>query len=171
MDYKIISPVDIKENVVDMICNEWMLIAAGDSEKFNMMTASWGSLGEMWSRHVAQMVIRPQRYTKEFVDKKDYFTLNFFGCDKAAKDIHKICGSKSGRDIDKAAETGLEAIYDSEYDTVYFNGARLVLFCKKLYAAPFNPECFIDKAPLDTYANKDYHTQYFGEIVKALAVE
>ncbi len=168
MNFKICEITEIDRSAVDLIGSEWMLITAGDDEKYNSMTASWGSLGEMWGKHVATVVIRPQRYTKEFVDDKEHFTLCFFGKGDDAKAIHKVCGSKSGRDVDKTELTGLTPVYDGEFDTVYYEEAELVIICKKLYAKEFDPEAFIDKSCLDTYKAGDFHTQYFGEIMSVL---
>ena len=74
-----------EQNIEDFICNpffkigkEWMLITAGTKEKINTMTASWGSLGVMWGKNVAFTFIRPQRYTKEFIDDNNTFSLCFF---------------------------------------------------------------------------------------------
>ena len=96
--------------------------AAGNSEKYNMMTASWGFAGEMWGNDCMMTVIRPQRYTMEFINNSDYFTLSFYGDNK---DIHKICGSKSGRDTDKAKLAKLTPVFSD--NTVYFEEARLVI--------------------------------------------
>ena len=110
-------------------------------------------------------VIRPQRYTMELVDKNDYFTLSFYGDNKA---IHKVCGSKSGRDTDKTAETGLAPVFDG--GAVYFNEARLVIICKKLYVQQMKEECFTDKEPLRWYDN-DLHNIVIGKIEKVLVKE
>ena len=126
--FKEINPREIEGNLIKAIADEWMLISAGDKNNYNMMTASWGFAGEMWGADSVVAMIRPQRYTMEFVDNKDYFTLSFYG-DK--KDIHKICGSKSGRDVNKTELTGLTPVFQN--DTVYFDEARLVLICKKQY--------------------------------------
>ena len=88
--FKEISPKEIEGNLIKAIADEWMLISAGDENNYNMMTASWGFAGEMWGADSVVAMIRPQRYTMEFVENKDYFTLSFYG-DK--KDIHKVCGS------------------------------------------------------------------------------
>ena len=124
MSFKEISVKELKENFVNIIGDEWMLVSAGNENGYNMMTASWGGLGVMWNEPVAVTVIRPQRYTKEFVDDNDVFTLSFYGDEK---NIHKVCGSKSGRDTDKTAQTGLTPVFSD--DTVYFEQARLVLVC------------------------------------------
>ncbi len=164
--FKEITAKDIKENIIKSIADEWMLISAGDKDGYNMMTASWGFMGEMWGNDTAIAMIRPQRYTMEFVDNCDYYALSFYGDNK---DIHKVCGSKSGRDVNKTELTGLTPIFDN--GTVYFDEARLVIICKKQYADCLKEECFIDDEPLKWYENKDYHKMIFGKIEKVLVKE
>lgn len=160
--FKEISPKEISDNLIKAISDEWMLITAGDREGYNMMTASWGFAGEMWGSDSVIAMIRPQRYTMKFVEESDYFTLSFYG-DK--REIHKVCGSKSGRDVDKTAETGLTPIFSD--NTVYFEEARLVLICKKQYLDTLREECFIDKEPLRWY-DGDFHNMIIGKIEKVL---
>lgn len=164
--FKEIKPTEIKDNIIDIIKNEWMLITAGDQSGFNMMTASWGFMGEMWSEDSVAVVIRPQRYTMEFVDKSDYFSLSFYGNNKA---IHAVCGKKSGRDTDKAAETGLTPVFAN--GTTYFEEARMVLVCKKQYAAPLSEGGFTDKEVLNKNYNGDIHNLIVGKIEKVLINE
>lgn len=161
--FKEISPKEIKGNLISAIAEEYMLITAGTPEKYNMMTASWGFVGEMWGNDCAVAVIRPQRYTMEFVEKSDYFTLSFYG---DRKEIHKICGGKSGRDCDKTALTGLTPIFDG--DSVYFDEARLVLVCRKQYVQKMDAACFTDQSPLKWYPDGDFHYQVYGKIEKVL---
>ncbi len=165
MSFKEVNIKEIDENLIKLVSDEWMLVTAGNKDKFNMMTASWGGFGEMWNKDVAITVIRPQRYTKEFIDKEDYFTLSFYGDDK---DIHKVCGKLSGRDVNKAKETGLTPVFDD--NSVYFEQARLVVICKKIYCQKIEPECMIDKENTKWYED-DYHYTYVGEIVKTLIKE
>jgi len=162
---KEISVEELKLNPFTSIGKEWMLIVAGNKEKHNMMTAAWGGLGFMWGKNTATMVIRPQRYTMEFVDRQDYYSLCFF--DKEYKSALSYCGANSGRDVDKAKETGLTVVFDAE--APYYAEARLVIICKKLYKQQFAPECFIE-AELDKrwYPEKDYHECFIGEVVKVL---
>lgn len=164
--FKEISPKEIEGNLIKAIADEWMLITAGDKSGYNMMTASWGFAGEMWGSDAVVAMIRPQRYTMEFVDKTDYFTLSFYGDNKA---IHKVCGSQSGRDVDKTALTGLTPVFSD--NTVYFNEARLVLVCKKQYVGRLEEDKFIEKEPLKWYADKDYHYMIIGKIEKVLIKE
>lgn len=155
---------DVKENVVKLIADDWGLVTAGNSDGFNMMTVSWGAVGELWGKDMATVYIRPQRYTEEFLNKNDCFTLSFYPDDK--KDIHKICGSKSGRDVDKVAETGLTPCFDE--NAPYFKEAKLVLICKKVAKSKFNPEDFIDDTINEKWYNNDFHYIYYGEIEKVL---
>lgn len=164
--FKEITAKEIKRNLINAIANEWMLISAGDENAHNMMTASWGFLGEMWGQDTAIAMIRPQRYTMEFVDKNDYYALSFYGDNKA---IHKICGSMSGRDVNKTELTGLTPVFAD--NTVYFEEANLVIICKKQYVQEMDENCFIDQEPLRWYPNKDYHKMVFGKIEKVLVKE
>lgn len=163
MAFKEIKAKDLGENFIKSIADEWMLITAGNEDGYNMMTASWGFVGEMWGNDTVIAAVRPQRYTMEFIDKNDYFTLSFYG-DK--KDIHKVCGSLSGRDVNKTEMTGLTPVFSD--DTVYFDEARLVIICKKQYVAPLTENGFIDKQILDKWYNGDLHNMIFGKIEKVL---
>lgn len=161
--FREISPKEIKGNLVKMISDEWMLISAGNQKNHNMMTASWGFAGEMWGNDAVVIAVRPQRYTMEFIDKNDTFALSFYGDNKA---LHKVCGSKSGRDINKTAECGLTPVEDG--GTVYFDEARLVVICRKQYVGRLTPENFTDKAPMECYPQNDYHYMIVGKIEKVL---
>ena len=161
--FKEISVKDIKENLVSAIADEWMLISAGSVESHNMMTASWGFMGEMWGADSVVIAVRPQRYTMEFLEKNDTFALSFYGDNKA---IHKVCGSESGRDVNKTEKTGLTPIF--EEGTVYFEEANKVIICKKQYVSRLDPDKFIDKEPLKWYPTEDYHYMIIGKIIKVL---
>lgn len=166
MAFKEVNIKDLDENFIKLVSDEWMLVAAGNEDNYNMMTASWGYFGEMWGKDTAVTVIRPQRYTKEFIDNEEYFSLSFYGDNK---DIHKICGKKSGRDTDKAKESGLTPVFNN--NTVYFEQARLVVICKKIYCQKIEPECFVDKSIIDKWYDDDFHYAYVGEIEKVLIKE
>ena len=156
---------DLKDNVFSLLGDQWMLITAGTADNCNTMTASWGGLGIMWGEPVATVYIRPQRYTKQFVDREEYFTLSFFG-PEYKKEL-ALCGAKSGRELDKVKECGFD-VACGEGGSPYFEQARLVLVCRKMYAQ----EMDADEMPADVkekwYPNRDYHTMYIGEIIQVL---
>lgn len=160
---KKINIKELKESAVSLFDDRWALITAGTENSYNTMTASWGALGELWNKDVCFCFIRPQRYTYEFTEKEDFFTVSFFS-DEYKKAL-AFCGRNSGRDVDKAKETGLtpKAIDGS----MSFEQAEIVLLCKKLAFQDIKPEGFIDPTIDNTcYAAKDYHRMYIGEIVK-----
>jgi flavin reductase (DIM6/NTAB) family NADH-FMN oxidoreductase RutF len=161
-DCRIITPEEIDDNVFKLIGAEWMLVTAGDKDSFNMMTASWGGLGVLWSKNVCYIFIRPTRYTYGFIEKSNTFTLSFF--DRKYKSVLNLCGTKSGRDCDKVKETGITPA-ETKSGSIYFAEARLVIECRKLYYQDLEPANFLDPEISDNYPEKDYHRMYVGEII------
>lgn len=160
-----ISPSELKKTPFEMIGQDWMLVTAGNHDKVNTMTASWGGLGVMWGKDVAFTVIRPQRYTKEFIDREQTVSLSFYKEDY--KKQLGILGSVSGRDRDKIKECGLTTVFDGE--TPYFEEAHTVLICRKKFAQPFTEESILDTEIMTKwYPEKDLHTLYILEIEKVL---
>ena len=166
--FKKIDPKQWKGNVFSLIGDQWLLITAGTAEDCNTMTASWGGLGVIWGAPAATCYIRPQRYTKEFVDREEYFTLTFFG--EEYRKALALCGSKSGRDIDKVKECGF-TVRAAACGAPYFEQAELVLVCRKRFAQDMNPACIAADVKEKWYPEQDYHTMYIGEIVEALVKE
>lgn len=160
---KNVEPEDIHENPFELIGDEWMLITAGPVEAFNTMTASWGALGVLWNKEVAFCVVRPVRYTYEFMERSNTFTLLFFDSDY--RTALELCGSRSGRDIDKAKEAGLTPVAGELDGTTTFAEARMVLECRKIYYTDIDPARFLDPGIDNNYPQKDYHRMYVGEIV------
>ena len=159
---KEINVRDIKESPVELIADGWGLVTAGNEETFNTMTVSWGALGEIWGKDAAFIFVRPQRYTYEFLEKEDIFTLSFYGAEY--KDALRLCGSKSGRDIDKAAACGLTPVFTD--GGVTFEQAKYTVVCRKMASQFIDPAGFEDAAIESNYAKKDYHKIYIGEILK-----
>lgn len=163
--FKEIAPTEIKENPFELIGNDWALVTSGTADKFNTMTVSWGGVGIMWGKPVTFTFIRPQRYTFEFMENNDYFSMSFFN--EEQRDALKFCGSKSGRDLDKVKETGLSPAF-TENGVPYFEEAKLVLICKKMYSQFLNEESITDPQSVNKWYDNDYHKMYISEIVKAL---
>lgn len=168
-EYAIVAPEDFDESIFRLIGKDWMLVTAKNQEdRVNTMTASWGGVGVMWGKNVATTVIRPQRYTKEFIDQSDSFSLSFYD-DTFKKDLSYL-GSVSGRDeADKISKTRLT---ETEANGIpFFEEARIVFICKKLFSQAMDQEGFVEDAKeLDQewYPNKDYHVLYVAEIEQIL---
>ena len=159
-----IDPKNIQENVFSLIGDQWMLVTAGTEEHCNTMTASWGGLGVLWGAPAATCYIRPQRYTKEFLDREEYFTLTFF--DEKYRRALSLCGSKSGRDVDKIKECGF-TVRTAACGAPYFEQARLVLVCRKRFVQEMDPGRIPQDVKEKWYPQQDYHTMYIGEITEA----
>ena len=151
-------------NPFTRIGKDWMLITAGTKEKANTMTASWGGLGIMWGKNVAYIFVRDSRYTKEFIDANDTFSLTFF---EGEREALSYLGTASGREVDKIAKVGFHVNYNG--DTPFIDEGNLVLICKKLSATRMTADQFLDQKLSDTfYKDGDMHTMYIGEITQIL---
>ncbi len=152
------------------------LLAAGDKEKSNAMTIGWGGIGTLWGRTALTVYVAEKRYTKEFMDKAEYFTVMAFDVEQSrsaegrlqGKKVLNYMGTKSGRDGDKAQALGLHTAYTAN-GTPYYTEATMVIECKIMYAAPFDPNGFKSDAPKKMYANfpAGIHSMYIGEVVNA----
>jgi len=174
--YKEISVKDLKLNPMTMFGEDWLALTSGSKEHgYNTMCIAWGHMGSLWEResHANRLptvtcFVRPERYTKEFMDRESLFTLSHFPL--SMKKALGYIGSHSGRDTDKAKAAGLTPVFDQ--GTTYFEEADMVLVCRKLYQAPLLEGGFIDKGLIDfNYPQKDFHEMYIGEILKILVKE
>ena len=157
---------EIQQNPAELIGKQWMLITAGNGEVCNPMTASWGGVGILWGAPVATCYVRPQRYTKQFLDEQEYFTLTFFS-EEYRKQL-QLCGTKSGRDMDKVKECGF-TVKAAACGAPYFEEAELVIVCRKRDVQDFDPAAIPADVKEKQYPNEDYHTMYIGEIVEVLS--
>lgn len=158
---KTIDPASLRKNPFQLIGKDWMLITAGNKEKVNTMTASWGGLGVMYGKDVAFIVIRQSRYTKEFIDQEDTFSISFY--DKEHQKTMKYLGTVSGRNEDKIANSGLTLNWME--NTPYFDEANMVMVCKKLFKQPLINDGLIEEKYKNTwYSSGDNHTLYIAEI-------
>lgn len=163
-----ISFSQLQMNPYDKIDREWMLCTAGGEGSYNTMTCSWGHLGSLWNLPTAICYVRPQRYTREFIDREERYTLCFFPMQY--KKALRYLGTKSGRDEDKVAAVGLTPVHEDS--CTYFAEASLVLFCRTLYQAPLKEEFFRDTTVMNrNYPDKDFHDLYIGHIEKVLVSE
>ncbi len=155
---------DFKDNGFQWF-RDAQLLASGDKTKSNAMTIGWGGIGTLWGRTAMTVYVAEKRYTKSFMDKYEYFTVMSF--DVKDSKVLNYMGTKSGRDGDKAAALGLHTAYTAN-GTPYYTEATMVIECKMMYAAPFDPKGFKD-VPQKMYSNfpPGIHSMYIGEVVNA----
>ena len=168
MSFKEVKPEELNLNPFSAIGKEWMLITAGPADHCNTMTASWGAMGIMWGKPSVTAYIRQSRYTKEFVDREELFTISIF--DEAFRPALNLCGTVSGRDRDKIREAGLTP-FDAG-GAAAFEEAKLIFVCRKEYHTFLSPDGFdVKENDSRWYADRDYHTMYIGAIEKVLMKE
>lgn len=160
-------PIDLFEfNPFTKIGKEWGLVTAGSKKKANTMTVSWGGVGVLWGKNVAFIFIRDSRYTKEFIDNGDFFSVTFF--DGNYKEALSYCGSHSGREEDKIEQSGLTLAY--KLGIPYIDEGNLVMLCQKMAAVPITEDSFvIPDIKEKWYADNDMHTMYVAEIIDLMA--
>ncbi len=160
--YRKISPEEIQGNFIKMVGKDWMLITAGDSAKFNMMTASWGGIGVLYNKPVAICFINPARYTFGIMEKGDTYTLTFYpdNCRKALE----YCGTKSGRNEDKVKGSGLTPI-QTENGAIAFKEAKMIIECRKLVSQSISLDAIDNSQEREKRAMQPMHKMYIGEIL------
>ena len=139
---------------------EWALITAGSKDGFNMMTISWGGFGTLWHKPVVTVYVRPIRYTYEFLENNDYFTISFY--DDTYKNELSVLGSKSGRDIDKLSLTSLTPEYLEKGIT--FKESKLTIVCKKVYEDDLDINK-ISEENKKFYQTEPVPTMFIGEVI------
>lgn len=171
MDLKIITAEKLSVQSHDLFNNQWLLLSSGDFKEnhYNAMTIAWGSLGTMWHKPFIQVVVRPTRYTFQFMERYDSFSVCAFP--ETYRTALSVMGKRSGRDCDKIKEAGLKPVAASLIAAPVYQDAELILECRKIYAQDFDPEAFIDPSIESSYPQKDYHRVYFGEILSIQASE
>ena len=160
-------PIDMLDiNPFTKLSKEWALVTAGDKEKSNTMTVSWGGTGVLWGKNVVFIFIRESRYTKDFIDNGEFFSLSFLS--EKYRDALKYCGAHSGRGEDKWSKAGLTPAI--RHGIPYPDEANLVFLCRKMAAVPIEEASFTDKAIMHQwYGDHDMHTMYVGEIIEVAA--
>jgi len=161
---KELTTKQLKIAAVDLWLKQWLLLTSGTMDDCNSMTVAWGSIGGMWWKPFVQVVVRPDRYTFEYMEKYPTFTLCSFP--ETCRDALKVLGTKSGRDGNKIDETGLTVVASKVVGAPSYDEAELVLECKKMYWQDMDPAHFMDPTIEDSYPKQDYHRIYFGEILR-----
>lgn len=145
------------------IRDQYALIACGNENDFNMMTVSWGCMGELWFKEVTNIFVRKSRLTYEYLEKNDLYSLIFLK-DGYEKEL-KFLGSNSGRDVNKMNYSSLTPCLTKQ-GVITFKEAELTFVCKKLYSCDIKEQNFLDKTIFPKcYASGDIHKMYIGEII------
>lgn len=160
--YKRIEPEKIPGNIIKMLNDDWMLITAGTSAKFNMMTASWGGLGVLFGKPSAFCFVSPLRYTYSLLEQGDTYTLSFYT--EAYRDALKLCGSVSGKDTDKVKATGLTPV-TTPSGAQAFSEAWMIVECRKMVVQPLSQSVIVDPAVRGQFDGKPVNTMFVGEIL------
>ncbi len=144
------------------ISKQWFLLTAGTPENYNTMTCSWGAMGVIWNVPAITAYVRTSRYTFDFLEKQENFTISFLP--EHCRKILSFCGSHSGKDCDKVKETGLTPLIID--GAVTFEEAERVFVCQKVYAQLFSPESFTEQNLLNNFYETDaLHKVYIGKIL------
>ena len=160
-------PIEVAElNPFTKLSKEWALVSVGNKSKYNTMTVSWGGMGVVWGKNVVYIFIRDSRYTKEFLDSGDLFSISFL--DEEFRSALNYCGAQSGREGNKFAGASLTPAF--RHSIPYPDEANYVILCKKLAAVPITEENFTDSSIMKKwYTDGDMHTMYVGEIIEMMA--
>lgn len=166
-----VAPKELFPELIRVFGAQNALLTAGDRERCNTMTIGWCQLGRLWNLPVCTVYVRPERYTYQFMEDRDYFTVSVLP--ESGRQTMALCGSRSGRDVDKIKECGLTVRYGAG-DAPFFEEAEAVLVCRKLYVQDMDPACVTagQEKILPHYGEKGgWHRIYTGEILEAYAAK
>jgi len=163
-NFSSINVKKLKENLFHLLDDKWMLITAGSKNNFNMMTASWGAFGILWNKPIAIVFIRHNRYTLNFIEENDLFSLSFFP--GKYREILELYGTKSGKEIDKMNTPGLTPIF-TENNGIYYEEANLVFICDKIYFSDITNEIPM-AIKKQYYPDNIFHKMFIGKIKSCL---
>ena len=156
--------MNFETDIFNVFDKKWALLTAGNKESFNTMTVSWGGMGTIWSKPVATVYVRTSRYTHEFMDREDYFTVSFYP--EECRKVLGVLGSKSGRDMNKMKESGLTVKELSQ--SLTFKEAEVTLVCRKLFKQRLDPSNILDPDSEKFYNGDAPHDMYIGEVVEII---
>ena len=151
-------------DILSQFDKKWALLTAGNEENFNMMTVSWGSLGTLWGKPVATVYVRTSRYTHEFLDRNEFFTVSFYP--EECRKMLGVLGSKSGREMDKMKDSGLTPVRAG--GSVSFAEAQVTLVCRKLFMQQLEPDRIQEEIAREMYSDQPAHDMYIGEITEII---
>jgi len=131
-------------------------------DKANAMVIGWGGITFFWGRPIFLVPVRESRFTYNLIDGTGEFTVSV-PMDRDMKKALALCGTKSGRDLDKFRECGFTAIPGQKVNVPVIGECSLHYECRVVFKQPMNPE-LLDKAISERFY-PDYHTMFYGEIL------
>jgi flavin reductase (DIM6/NTAB) family NADH-FMN oxidoreductase RutF len=140
-----------------------LLVCGTDVAHANPMTISWGTFGVMWGKPILMVMVRPSRHTYTLLKSAPDFTVNWMS--ESWTPAVRLCGSASGRDIDKFKQTGMHPVKATTVQSPVIAEAELAIECSVAYRSQVDPSLFVNMALLNCYDAKDYHGLFFGEVV------
>ncbi|MBA7553592.1 Flavoredoxin [subsurface metagenome] len=162
---KNVNYLSVAEEVMQQIKSKgaFLIAKSKDDEKINVMTIGWAAIGFMWKKPIMTVMVRKSRFTHHIIEKASSFTVGIPTDD--LKEALNFCGTKSGRDFDKFKECNLTIVPAQKVDTPIINISGFHYECKIVYKSKMNPDFLCKEYKENVYADNDYHTFYFGEIV------
>ena len=152
------------------------LVTTKADDEVNTMTIGWGTLGIEWAKPIFTVFVRQSRHTKTLLDKNGEFTINVPLKDADVKQVLSVCGTKSGRDMDKIKELGLTL---EEAEVISVPGIKelpITLECRVVYKQDQDLSMLDEDKRLRYYKpgtrdDGDNHTAYYGEVLAAYIIE
>lgn len=154
------------EVALDNLTSRGAFFTTSNGDVSNTMTISWGFVGFSWKKPVFIALIRPQRYTYEIMQNADSFTISIPYTDDF-KNALAICGSKSGRDINKESEANIKFVDSKSVISPVIENCNKYYECKIVNIEKFTDSNFKQQILKECYPLDDLHYVYYGEIVNS----
>lgn len=154
------SIFDVLQETLVKLSGEGLLLVAGDPP--NPMTIGWGTIGPIWYRQIFTVMVRPVRYTYELMERSTGFTVNIMD-DRFSKEL-AVCGTRSGRNFDKFAATGLTPVRSSRTDGWFIAESAIHFDCRIVHKHLIDPSALDPAISRKYYPKPDFHMVYYGEI-------
>jgi flavin reductase (DIM6/NTAB) family NADH-FMN oxidoreductase RutF len=144
-----------------------LLVGTKRTGESNVMTIGWGTVGNIWGEPMFVVLVRPSRFTYEFIEDSKEFTVNV-----PTPEMTRwvaVCGSKSGRDLDKFGEYAVATSPGLHVQTATIDDCPMVYECRVMHWNDVIPAHLASEAEWSFYRGQDYHRVYFAKILGAYA--
>ncbi len=156
------------EDAMNHLHKRGAFLTVKSNDKVNSMTISWGNIGFEWKKPIFTVLVRKSRYTHEIIEKETEFSVSIPFKDDF-KSALALCGSKSGRDMDKVKESGLSLKEGEKIKVPSIEGCEMVYECKIVYKQDMDLSLLSNEIKDSVYSDNDIHTIYYGEIVNVIS--